>query len=68
MELQEWYRPPLSPCQVWWRLDLACHWGGERKFDVFFNSLSFMLLNDKVCERNFAMKALQFRNGLGTVG
>jgi len=23
LEVQEWYRPPVSLCQVWWGLDLA---------------------------------------------
>jgi len=29
--------------------------------------LSITLLNDKVCECHFAMKALEFRNGFGTI-
>jgi len=36
---------------------------GEKKFDVFC-----FCLNDKVCERHFATKTLEFGNDLGIVG
>ena len=38
--------------------------GGAKKFRF----LSVMLFNEKVCERHFAIKALEFGNNLGIVG
>ena len=36
LEVQERYRPPLSPCQVWRGSDFVRRrWGGGEMFDVF---------------------------------
>ena len=46
--------------------------GGAKKFNVFclffVFCLSVTLLNDKVCERHFAMKALEYGNDIFIVG
>jgi len=33
-KVQDWYRLPLKPCQVWLGSDFACH-QGTKKFDAF---------------------------------
>jgi len=33
-EVQKWYGPHLSPCQVWWGLDFTCRRGQKRS--MFF--------------------------------
>jgi len=38
------------------------------KLDVLSVCLSVTLLNDKVCERHFAINALEYGNDLGIVG
>jgi len=40
---------------------------GKRKSSMFFCS-SITLLNDKVCERHFAISALEYGNDIGTFG
>jgi len=37
-------------------------------FSMFLFLLSDTLLNDKVCEHHFAIKALEYGNDLGTLG
>jgi len=36
LEVQEWYRPPLSPCRVWWGWDFECRQVGGKKVRCFF--------------------------------
>ena len=38
--MQEWYGPPLSPCQVWWSLDFARR-RGQKKNSMFLFSFFY---------------------------
>ena len=62
-EVQEWYGPLLSPCRIWWRWDFASSRRGRLGLVLCLFSISFflsiMLLNDKDCERHFAMNAFE---------
>jgi len=63
--VQERYGPPLSLVGLGNRTPQ-----GAKKFDVFYFILylSVTLLNDKVCERHYAINALEFGNDPGMVG
>jgi len=63
--VQEWYEPPLSPCQIWWSWDIARRQGAKNFCFYFFVCLSVTLKNNKVCERHFAINALELGNDLG---
>jgi len=54
LDVQEWYKSPLSPCQVWWGSDFACR-RGVKKVNAFCCFLYAMLSNDNVCERHFTI-------------
>jgi len=66
--MQEWYRPLLSPCQVWWGWTSRAVGVGEKVTRFLFICFSVTLLNDKLCERHVAINPLEYGIDLGTVG
>jgi len=70
LEVQERARVPLSPRQVWWGSDFTRCWGVQKRWVFLSVSVcSFVCLSvhhafwtSRVCEPDFAMKALAYRN------
>jgi len=73
LEVRERARGPLSPCQVSWGSDITRRLGSQKGwvflFVCFFVCLFVTLLNVRdCCAPDFAMKALEYRDDLDTVG